>query len=96
MIRILTLAAVATLATTALPARAESIAVRYGDLDLSSQAGRTTLDRRITTAARSVCRNDGTRDLREVMASRNCFRDAIQSTRTQMAALVSKKTRGTR
>jgi UrcA family protein len=95
MIRTLTLAAVATLATTALPARAEGIAVRYGDLDLSSPAGRTTFERRIATAARTICRVNGSRDLGEVIASQNCFRGAIQSTRTQMAALVSKKTRGT-
>ena len=36
-------------------AQANHVQVRYGDLDLSTSAGRATLDKRIGTAARSAC-----------------------------------------
>lgn len=53
-----TLAASATFAVA--PAHADSsafrsVAVRYADLDLKSQAGKATLERRIAFAAETVC-----------------------------------------
>lgn len=87
--------AVAVALPVAQPARAESVAVHYGDLDLSSPPGRTALNRRIAAAARSVCGVGGTRELRAAMEAQNCFRDAIKSTRTQMAAVAPQELRGT-
>ena len=93
MTRILALTAAAILAASAQPALAESAVVGFADLDLSTSEGRAALDRRIDRAARNVCRMTGPRELREMMASRRCYEVAIDSTRTQLAAAVTKKTR---
>ena len=44
------------LATTfAVPASAETVLVRYSDLDLTTKAGQNRLERRIDSAAREAC-----------------------------------------
>lgn len=50
-------ASVVTLGIGTAPAHAETVnvAVRYGDLDLSSAQGAATLDRRIARAAETIC-----------------------------------------
>jgi UrcA family protein len=93
MTKILTLTAAAILAVSAQPAFAESTVVKYGDLDLSTSDGRAALDRRIDRAARTVCRMTGPRELSEMIESQRCYRIAIDSTRTQLAAAIAKKTR---
>jgi UrcA family protein len=52
-----------------------SVKVSFGDLDLSSVAGATTLYHRIQGAARQVCGRPGA-DLVEQMAWKACYRHA--------------------
>lgn len=63
------------------PAR---MAVPYGDLDLTKDAGRETLDARLERAARKVCGNVSARELREVAARRTCLAEARSSYQTQV------------
>jgi UrcA family protein len=58
--------------------------VFHGDLDLTSQAGRDTLDRRIYSAARAVC---GPADWREVHQGR-CLRQTIADAQPRVQAAV--------
>ncbi|TIX49299.1 UrcA family protein [Alteraurantiacibacter aquimixticola] len=70
--------------------------VEYSDLDLTSEAGRKELDRRIDEAAREVCGVDeirvGTRlPSRE---ARDCYRDAKRQLDRHVAQLVQQEARG--
>src|SRR4051812_36467232 len=56
---------------------APSVAVRYDDLNLSSDAGVEALYRRISSAARQVCPDAYSRDLRFAAASRSCQAIAV-------------------
>ncbi len=49
-----------------------SAMVRYGDLNLASDAGRASLETRIRAAVRSVCAAGDSRNLRELAASAAC------------------------
>lgn len=77
------LAVAATFLLTVAPARAEAspavqqVVVRYADLDLGTAQGAGVLYRRIVAAARKVCRDDGSRDLREAARMRACRREAV-------------------
>ncbi len=51
--------------------------VRYGDLNLSTDAGAKTLYARISTAARQVCPSVESRDLSHLSAAHACQRAAI-------------------
>lgn len=70
---------------------ATSVTVNHADLDLSNDAGRDTLARRIATAARKVC---GTADVRDLqgMADRNRCRVEATEDATVIAAKVAAKT----
>jgi len=57
-------------------APAKSIRVKYGDLDLSTQAGATTLYNRIRGAARTVCGEEGS-SFADKAIWRSCFNGAI-------------------
>lgn len=67
---ITTLAAALLATFTAVPAFAQdvpnvqSIAVSYADLDLGSEAGRTTFDHRLRQAVRALCGTASSADLR--------------------------------
>jgi UrcA family protein len=68
--------------------------VSYSDLDLTSDAGRDALHRRIGRAVSAVCSVDDTRDLIAMTKRDRCVRDAWASTRTQVAiAMLSAKRR---
>jgi len=54
-----------------------SVAVAYGDLDLSSEAGSAELYRRIVVAAHRVCPTGDLRELGEFTAARACQAAAI-------------------
>jgi UrcA family protein len=72
----LTAAALACAAITPAAARAEtlSVAVPFGDLDLTKDAGRRTLDVRLDRAARKVCGGVApVRDLAELRNHRDCL-----------------------
>lgn len=88
-------AAAAALATvaTATPVLARDVAVRYADLDLTSEQGQRDLTRRIDRAAKLACdyHADGHIAARETM---NCYRQARSRANTEMASLVENKNLG--
>jgi UrcA family protein len=89
---VLALAAMASAFVSA-PAFADVVsttAVQYGDLNLASPAGRQTLNRRISNAARSVChvRSDD-RSLASRIERNKCYDRAVSGALQQVASLVS-------
>lgn len=93
MTKTLTLAAAAIVAVLAVPAAAKSVAVPYGDLDLSAAQGRAALDKRIAAAARKVCPAVDGLELRAQMAAKACYRVALASAQPQLAAATARRTR---
>jgi UrcA family protein len=88
LIRIaITAAALACAVVTPAAARAEtlSVAVPFGDLDLTKDAGRRTLDARLDRAARKVC--GGSAPVRDLSQLRN-HRDCMIGARTAYQAQV--------
>jgi UrcA family protein len=87
------LAVAATMAVFAVPdaamAQTQKTAetVQISDLDLSTEAGQRTLDRRIDRAARKACQLDSVRTGSR-MASPSataCYKEALRKTQTQVA-----------
>lgn len=69
--------------------------VRYGDLDLASDAGRAVLDTRLTRAARSVCGVNDATDLGSKMSASACYKRSISAARDNVAnAMATPKTEG--
>lgn len=71
----------------AAPALAETVSttVPYGDLDLTKEAGRKTLDVRLERATRKLCgKITQVRDLTQVAAQRQCLAEARASYRDQV------------
>lgn len=68
--------AIVAAAAFATPAAAQ-VEIRKSDFDLSSRADVERLNNSIEDAARTVCRTTGLRRLADVMAERECVRDAI-------------------
>ncbi|MFC3213434.1 UrcA family protein [Novosphingobium panipatense] len=92
-------AAVCTVSLFAAPAAfAKSIEVTYGDLDLTTVSGQAELDKRITTAARRVCRVDrpttGTRIAG--MVDHACYEQALSNSREPVATAIARADDGTR
>jgi len=69
----LALSGIATAGTTEL----NSVVVRYGDLNLNSQAGIARLHKRISNAAESVCDQLETKILGVRDAYKECVSDAV-------------------
>jgi UrcA family protein len=72
----ITAAALASAVITPAAAHAEtlSVAVPFGDLDLTKDAGRRTLDARLDRAARKLCGSAApVRDLSELRNQRDCM-----------------------
>jgi UrcA family protein len=96
MIKTLVSVAIAAAAISATPAGAQmkptdevrKQIVSYADLNLGSAAGRSTLDRRIRTAARGVCGHPlaGMPDLREIRA---CRAAAMESASAQVGQVLA-------
>jgi UrcA family protein len=91
----LILAALAALSAAALipasPAYAGAAALRIGDLDLTSEAGKAELERRISTAVRQACPEEtstGTR-ISDRASQEQCEADA----RKQIEAHLARRTR---
>ena len=84
------LAASAMIATPAVAGNADtlSIQVRYSDLDLSTQAGQETLERRLTRAAEEVCGIDRRTSGPALPSaeSRSCYRETVESFDREIAA----------
>lgn len=69
---------------------AQSLTVKYTDLDLSTEKGQEKLDRRINAAARKVCKADAVRTGTRMRSNdRNqCLATARASVRAQLAELI--------
>lgn len=59
--------------------------VSYGDLNLASDQGRSTLDSRIKSAARTVC-FEGGRDVRSLTKEAQCVRKAVEAAQPRKMA----------
>lgn len=79
-----TISAPAVLAGESAPTRK----VYYGDLDLMSDAGQKTLDRRLSRAVADVCGPVAVNDLGAMRDAAKCKKTAWASTRTQIALAV--------
>jgi UrcA family protein len=80
-------AAAATLASPAV-AQAESVTIGYGDLNLTSQAGRAALDQRIDGAARQLCGESSPLELKRVALGRTCRAGVLADARAQLARVI--------
>lgn len=64
-----------------------SVTVRYGDLNLNSEAGRDALSSRLSMAARNVCDHHGytrTRSLRYLAKTKACYDEALTAALSQV------------
>lgn len=64
--------------------------VNYADLDLTTAAGRHTLERRVSFAVKQVCGDPDLRDLQGVRESTTCRQAAASNANTQIALAASK------
>jgi UrcA family protein len=77
----------------AAPAAAETtVGVKYSDLDLSTRAGQSKLERRIDSAARTACSMDEVRTGRFTpsTAQRQCYERTKASVHDQVAEMISR------
>ena len=72
---------------------AESVAVKYSDLDLSTEKGQAKLDRRINAAAREVCKTDAVRTGTRMRSNdrTQCLETARASVRAQLAEVIGEE-----
>lgn len=63
--------------------------VAYGDLDLTSDAGQGTLNKRIRAAVKRVCNRNGG-SLAEFVASNRCKRDSLTDAHAQMGVAIAR------
>jgi UrcA family protein len=84
--------AAALAAAIALPAAAETVAVEYADLDLSTKAGQDQLERRIDNAARAVCGVDNARTGTRLRSqdAKDCYAEAKAQVHAQIAEAISR------
>lgn len=70
----------------AAPAVAQSttVEVAYGDLDLTKDAGRDALDRRLNRAARQLCGSRPARNLAMIQDHQHCLADVRASYQPQV------------
>lgn len=79
-------AAVTATPVFAKPATPNVRVVSYADLDLSSTAGRTQLDRRVRAAVREVCGDAAPTDLARRSAMRECIAETSANVRVPAPA----------
>ena len=74
----------------------ETTIVTYSDLDLTTEAGREALDRRIDRAARSVCGLDSVQLGSRIRSrdARDCHRRAVADIEVKLAAVIEEASRG--
>lgn len=82
-------AAALLLSPPAFAGEERSVPVRYGDLDLTSDADVAKLDKRIRSAARRVCDDHGTRDIERMMLASQCRNDALTQARPKVEFAVA-------
>ena len=68
----------------AAPLHAPATRVSYADLNLASEAGRATLERRVSAAAGSLCRIKGYAHLAAIRAADDCFDAAVDQAMSQV------------
>ena len=83
----------------AAPAAAETpatLAVKYSDLNLATEAGQAQLERRIDKAARSVCMVDDVTTGSRLRSSegRQCYEETKARVHEQIAQAIARDTRG--
>jgi UrcA family protein len=73
-----------------------SVAVEFRDLDLATDKGQRTLERRIVRAARTVCGlDDQTTGTRLASPeSTDCYRQALRNVRERVASAIANGERG--
>jgi UrcA family protein len=81
--------------TASQAATSNSVRVSYADLNLASDVGRGSLERRISYAAKTVCEIEDSRELALASATRLCRNDAIDGARPAFEAAVAAARRGT-
>jgi UrcA family protein len=64
-----------------------AVHVNFSDLDLNSREGRAVLERRIHSAAETLCSTEGDRTLDTAMANHDCFKAALADGLQQMDRL---------
>jgi len=85
MLKRFVLPALALACATPAVAQPVTMAVPYGDLDLTKEAGRQTLDARLDRASRKVCGGAApARDLSQMHAWRTCVNTARANTHDQV------------
>jgi UrcA family protein len=89
----LAVAAAATLSPCSAQAQAEapSVRVAYGDLNLSTTAGRERLDRRLAAAVKRVCPSVDVRDLAAQQAARRCAADTRSNLKQTVASVLNRQ-----
>jgi UrcA family protein len=97
---LLALAALATASGLLVPTATQAAAtnsyrVSYADLNLASDSGRQTLERRIAFGARVVCEIEDSRELALAAATKACRSDAINGVQPAYEAAVAAARRGT-
>jgi UrcA family protein len=78
-------ATIAIAPAAASPSKPATHIVRYADLDLTSDAGRATLDRRINQAVRMVCGRSQLGTLQEKLGIERCSATARAYAKAQIA-----------
>jgi UrcA family protein len=91
---IITAAALAALSPAATFAQdaPRQVQVSYSDLDLSTEAGKAQLNRRIETAVRGDCESQGRNDLKSSMAVRSCTDEARAKARSEVQSKIASRT----
>jgi len=75
---------------------AQSMKIKYADLNLASAEGQARLERRIDAAAKKVCQLGKHRTGTRIPSTerKECYAKARQSARSQMASLMNSKRLG--
>lgn len=81
--------------TVSQAATTNSYRISYADLNLASDHGRQSLQRRIAFGARVVCEIEDSRELALAAATNVCRSDAVESARPAYEAAVASARRGT-
>lgn len=63
-----------------------SMAVKYSDLDLQTDAGQQALQQRFSFAARSVCPGHSSSDLATRLTAKRCIRQALGRAKADFSA----------
>ncbi len=87
IITVLALASFSALPFTPAAAETVSIEVPYGDLNLSTAAGMTTLNGRISAAAKRICGRANLRDFADTADQSRCMQETHRSARVYIARL---------